>query len=143
MTTAGEKQLKNVSFIPFQPRERLPEVLAAASISMVMLRYGVGVTALPSKTYSIFASGRPILASVDGGCETADLIVQSGAGICIEPENADQLVEKILYLKNNPDLRSKMGMNGRIWAEKYHSPKSAAAEIEKISKTVLGVKTAA
>ncbi len=123
-------QLKNVSFIPFQPRERLPEVLSSADISLVTLKIGVGITALPSKTYSIFASGRPILASVDEGCETWGLIQQSGAGICVLPENVAELTKAILYLKENPALCNEMGRKGRIWAESKHSARSAAKEIE-------------
>ena len=137
MKEVEEKGLKNVTFIPFQPRERLPEVLSTANLSMVMLRCGVGVTALPSKTYSILASGRPMLASVDRDCETADLVIQSGAGVCVEPEDVDAIVEKILYLKDNPELCRQMGENGRIWAEKNHSPKSAARDIEIFSGMAL------
>ena len=130
---AEAMQLKNVSFIPFQPRERLAEVLSSADLSMVSLKKGVGVTALPSKTYSIFASGRPVLASVDEGCETWDLIQRSGAGICIEPENVDELVRAIRYFKENPELRKEMGKKGRAWAEYHHSPVVAAKEIYSLS----------
>ena len=132
-----QEGITNVRFIPFQPRERLPEVLATADISLVPLRHGVGMTALPSKTYSIFASGRPIIASVDAGCETAKLIEQSGGGVCIEPESPEALVEKILYLKNHTQLREQMGARGRDWAEKKHSPRSAAREIERLYQQVL------
>lgn len=134
---AQEEALTNVSFIPFQPREKLSEVLGTADISLVTLRTGVGATALPSKTYSIFASGRPILASVDNGCETADLIHQSQAGICIPPEEPEELVNTILYLKNNPELRENMGRNGRKWAEEHHSPQSAAQKIANLSERVI------
>ena len=134
---AEAEGLKNVTFIPFQPRERLSEVLGTADISLVTLRTGVGATALPSKTYSIFASGKPILASVDDGCETADLIQQSQAGICIQPEMPEELVKNILYLKNNPELCVTMGRNGRKWAEEHHSPRSAAQRIADLSAGVL------
>ncbi|MCE5208169.1 MAG: glycosyltransferase family 4 protein [Chloroflexi bacterium] len=134
---ADEEGIKNVTFIPFQPRERLPEVLSTADISLVILRAGVGATALPSKTYSIFASGRPILACVDDGCETADLIHNSGAGICIKPETPEELVKTILFLKNNPELREEMGRNGRKWAEAHHSPSSAAKKIADLSCRVI------
>lgn len=138
MQRAEELGLDNVSFIPFQPRERLPEVLAAASVSMISLLSGVGVTALPSKTYSIFASGRPILACIEDSCEAAELVTKSGAGICIDPENSQDMVERILFLRENPGLCEEMGKHGRVWAEKNHSPKVAAREIEKLSGLVLG-----
>jgi colanic acid biosynthesis glycosyl transferase WcaI len=60
----------NVRFLPFQPRDRLPEVLASADISLVTLRKGIGTGSLPSKTFSILASGRPAIASVDEQSES-------------------------------------------------------------------------
>jgi colanic acid biosynthesis glycosyl transferase WcaI len=129
---AKQCQLSNVQFIPFQPRERLPEVLASADISLVSLSKGVGYGSLPSKLYSIFASGRPVLASIDEGCETWELISKAEAGLCIPPETPEKLAEAILKLKNNPGLREQLGQNGRLWAEKYHSPRSAAEQFENL-----------
>ena len=137
MTLAEEQNLRNVSFIPFQPRQRLPEVLSTADISLVSLRHGVGSTALPSKTYSIFASGKPILACVEEGCETSKLINQSKSGICIEPENPAELVKAILHLKDHPEMRDVMGKNGRKWAEMHHSPRSAALKIEMLFRQMI------
>ncbi len=94
--------LQNVKFLHYQPRERLPEVLASADISLVSLQHGIGSGSLPSKTYSIFASGRPLLISVDEGSEPWRLVEQAGAGLCIPPENPTSLSAAILYLKHTP-----------------------------------------
>jgi colanic acid biosynthesis glycosyl transferase WcaI len=45
---AEQRRLTNVQFLPFQPRARLPEVLATADTSLVTLRHGVGSGSLPS-----------------------------------------------------------------------------------------------
>jgi colanic acid biosynthesis glycosyl transferase WcaI len=127
-----EKQLTNVDFIPFQPREKLPEVLASADISLVILRKGIGWASLPSKTFSIMASGRPILLSVDEGSETYDLVKRTNAGFCIPPENPGELASAILTLKHDNELRQKLGENGRAWALSHHSPQSAAEQFENI-----------
>ncbi len=134
---AEQYSLKNVQFVSFQPRERLPEVLACADISLVILRRGIGVGSLPSKTYSVFASGRPVLASVDNECETWNLIQQAQAGVCVSPENPDEIVNAVLKLKKDPALRKKLGENGRHWAERYHSPQSAAKQMEKLFTEIL------
>lgn len=134
---AREMKLENVSFVPFQPRERLAEVLGAADISLVPLRQGVAKTALPSKIYSIFASGKPIIASVDEGSETARLIAQSGSGICIPPEDIESLANTITSFLQKPETRSRMGKHGREWAVKYHSSRAAALAIEKLSRSVI------
>lgn len=132
ITQANLRNLTNVQFIPFQPRSRLPEVLGSADVSMVILRRGIGTGSLPSKTFSILASGRPIIASVDELSETWDLVQKAQAGLCIEPESPLALVKAILMLKNDQNLRERLGQNGRIWAEKRHSLKYATIQFEKL-----------
>ncbi len=134
---AQQRGLKNVQFIPFQPREHLPEVLASADISLVMLKKGIGFDSIPSKIFSIFASNRPILASLDQGCEAWNLIQKAGAGSCIPPEDSTGLVKAILSLKENQDLRLQMGDNGRRWALENHSPKIAAGVFEQLFQSIL------
>jgi colanic acid biosynthesis glycosyl transferase WcaI len=129
--------LANVQFIPFQPRARLPEVLASADISLITLRRGIGAGSMPSKAFSILASGRPVLASVDPGSETWKLIERAGAGLCVPPEDPAALVDAILTLKQNRALRERLGINGRIWAEQHHSPESAAEQFEKLFQAAL------
>lgn len=79
--------LQNVMFLPFQPRNRLPEVLASADISLVSLQRGLGSGSLPSKMYSIFASGRPMILCVDEKSDPWKLLEQAQAGLCVPPEN--------------------------------------------------------
>jgi colanic acid biosynthesis glycosyl transferase WcaI len=129
---AKERKLSNIRFIPFQPRERLPQVLASADISVVILRHGIGAASMPSKVFSIMASGRPILVSVDENSETCKFIKKADAGVWVPPEDPNKLAETILNLKNNKDLRDRLGLNGRIWAEENHSPEYAAEQFENL-----------
>lgn len=129
---AREQKLPNVQFIPFQPREKLPEVLASADISLVILRHGIGLSSLPSKTFSIMASGRPLVVSVDKESETYKLVTRANAGICVPPEDPSSLAEAILQLKQNKSLCEQLGQNGRLWVEQYHSPERAAQQFENI-----------
>lgn len=135
MQAAG---LNNVRFLPLQPRERLPEVLASADVSLVILKQGIGSASLPSKLFSILASGRPVLASVDGHSDACKLIHSSQAGLCVEPENPRQLADAVLSLYADPARRAQIGMNGRAWAEKHHSPQSAAGQFEELLLSILG-----
>jgi colanic acid biosynthesis glycosyl transferase WcaI len=132
MSRAGSLNLTNVQFLPFQPRERLPEVLSSADVSLVILKKGIGTGSLPSKTFSILASGRPIVASIDEQSETWNLIRTSQAGLCVRPEDPSAIVDAILALKNDVDLRERLGKNGRLWAENRHSPCSATAQFENL-----------
>ncbi len=136
----ARRQLRNVRLIPFQPRERLPDVLASADISLVPLRHGVGHGSLPSKTYSILASGRPVIASVDEDSETWNLITRAKAGICIHPESPRDLAQAVLLLRDAPAVRETLGRNGRMWAENVHSPQAGARAIEQLLETVITIK---
>lgn len=129
---AEQRQLKNVKFIPYQPRPRLPEVLATADVSLVLQQRGIGFTALPNKILSTLSSGRPLIVSTDEESESGKLVKRAEAGLVVPPENPPALVEAILTLKNNRDLCEHMGRNGRTWAENNHSPQSGARQIEKI-----------
>jgi colanic acid biosynthesis glycosyl transferase WcaI len=131
-TRASEQQLTNIQFIPFQPRDRLPDVLASADVSLVILRQGIGTASLPSKVFSIMASGRPMIVSVDEESETCKLVKKAQAGITVPPENPDKLVEAILTLKRDKELCHFLGQNGRKWAEQNHSPQNAVVQFEEL-----------
>jgi colanic acid biosynthesis glycosyl transferase WcaI len=130
------RQLKNVKFIPFQPRKCLPEVLATADISLVSLQPGIGTLSIPSKTMSILASGRPIIACIDDNAEVVKLINKAESGLCVPPDNPSKLVEAILKLKEDAALRDRLGHNGRIWAENQHSPQVGAKTIAKLLQDI-------
>jgi colanic acid biosynthesis glycosyl transferase WcaI len=129
---AQRHKLQNVQFIQFQPRERLPEMLASADVSLVILRCGIGSDSLPSKTYSIMASGRPILVSVDVESEPWKLVKRAEAGLCVPPEDPPKLAEAVLTLKQDKVLCDRLGQNGRKWVEQHHSPQIATEQYEKL-----------
>lgn len=133
--------LDNVQFIPYQPIERMSEVFASADLVLVSLSKGTSFGALPSKTYSIMASGKPIIGCLDEGSEARELIERAKAGICIDPEEPEQLAEAITKLKNDPKSQKEFGRNGREYVEKYHSPEKAAIEFEKLFLEIVNNKT--
>ena len=51
------------------PEDRLPELLATGDVHTVPLRRGLAAVSVPSKTYSILAAGRPVVAAIDPGTE--------------------------------------------------------------------------
>jgi colanic acid biosynthesis glycosyl transferase WcaI len=130
--------LSNVRFLPIQPRDRLPEMLASSDVSLVVMKQGIGSGSLPSKTFSIFASNRPVLASVDENSDVWNLVQASQAGMCVPSEDPEALAQAILWLHDAAVGRTQMGWNGRAWAEKYHSPQAAATSFGSIFQTVSG-----
>ena len=122
--------LPNVRFVDLQPRQRLPEVLAAADIHVVPLKRGLGRSSVPSKTYSILAAGRPVLASVDRGTEVASLVERSGAGVSVPPDDPEAFTKALGRLVAAPDELLRMGASGRRFVEGWASPAAVAEQYE-------------
>jgi colanic acid biosynthesis glycosyl transferase WcaI len=127
---AREYDLSNVIFLPYMDREKVTEIISACNVSLITLKKGIAFGALPSKTFSILLSGRPVIASVDEGSDTWNLIGRAQAGICISPEKPDELIKAILELKDNPERRSQMGESGRNYVLSFHTPQYAADKFE-------------
>jgi colanic acid biosynthesis glycosyl transferase WcaI len=124
--------LTNVRFVDMQPPERLPELLAAADLHLVPLRKGLARSSVPSKTYSILAAARPLVASVDPGSEVARVIERSGAGIAVPPEDAEALTKAVRSLLDAPEEMQRMGESGRAWVESWASPAAVAESYERL-----------
>jgi colanic acid biosynthesis glycosyl transferase WcaI len=128
--------LENLRFVPMQPRERLPEVLAAADLHLVPLRTGLARSSVPSKLYSILAAGRPVLASVDAGTEVAMTIERAGAGVSVPPEDPDAFCGALDDLLADPDRREAMGGSGRRFVEGWVSPAAVGEAYERLFEAV-------
>ena len=114
--------LPNVVFVPMQPLERLPEVLAAADVHVVALRAGLSRNSVPSKTYSILAAGRPVLAAVDAGSEVQRVVETAGAGAAVPPDDPAAFLTALRPLLDDAAARERMGQAGRAWVLQTASP---------------------
>lgn len=127
---AQAEGLGNVRFVDMQPRERLPEVLAAGDVHVIPLKRGLARSSVPSKLYSILAAGRPVLASVDSGTEVATTVERAGAGRCVPPDDADAFCGALVsMLSNRPELE-RMGESGRHFVEGWVSPAAVGEAYE-------------
>ena len=125
---AKELGLENVRFLPFQPREDLPEMYASSDVCLVPLRRGVATDSVPSKLLTITAAGRPLIASVDKGSDTHRFVQAAECGLCVEPEDPSALAKSILMLYDDPHLREQLGRNGREYVETRYTPKAVARQ---------------
>ncbi len=123
---AAAAQRENLVVVDYQPADRVPEVLASADLHLVPLRTGLGESSVPSKTYSILAAGRPLVASIDEDSEVARVVVEAGAGLAVPPDDVEALVEAVEVLVADPERRIRMGEAGRRWAEAWRSPDQVA-----------------
>jgi colanic acid biosynthesis glycosyl transferase WcaI len=123
---ASANGLPNMRFAPMQPYERLPEVLAAADVHVVPLKRELSRSSVPSKTYSILAAGRPVVASVDPGSEVQRIIETAGAGVAVAPEDQGAFVAAVLDLASDSARREQMEKSARAFVESAASPRAVA-----------------
>lgn len=113
-----ELKLQNVLFLSSVDKDLLPDYYAISDILLVPLRkIPLFKTVIPSKIFEIMAVQKPLIISVDG--EARRLVEKSMAGIYAEPEDPDDLEQKIKYMLEHPDLMNQMGESGRKFVEKY------------------------
>jgi colanic acid biosynthesis glycosyl transferase WcaI len=122
----------NVILLPFQPRAKLPEMLAAADIGLVVQKSNVISFNMPSKIPLLLASGRAIVASVPATGTAARAIQQSGSGIIIPPEDPAALAATIEELYYNPDKVKQLGEKSRHYAMENYSFEQALDRYEKL-----------
>lgn len=104
--------LANVEFAGERPRDEVPRWIAESSACLVLLRKTeVFTTVVPSKMLEIMAVGRPVVLGVRG--EASALLERAGAGMAIEPENAQQLVAALQALRADPQRCRQMSESGR------------------------------
>jgi colanic acid biosynthesis glycosyl transferase WcaI len=124
--------LDNVRFVDMQPKERLPEVLAAGDIHVVPLKRGLAWSSVPSKLYSILAAARPIVASVDLGTEVARTVDAAAAGLAVGPDDAEAFTKALRRLLDDPAEAAAMGASGRRFVEHWASPSAVAAAYDRL-----------
>jgi colanic acid biosynthesis glycosyl transferase WcaI len=127
----------NVKLLPFQPRERLPEMLSAANVGMVMQKKTVIAINMPSKIQVLLASGLPILASVPDAGTAAKAVQTSGGGWVVPPEDPEAIAQAIRQLKAAPDTLEKLSQQGRQYALDNYSFREALDRYEAIFETVI------
>lgn len=101
--------LTNVLRLPYQPRGRLPESLAACDMAAIGLIPGAEDTVAPCKFYGILASARPVLLIARKSSDMAQLVLNADCGLVVEPGEAAELAERLLELSRQPDRVKSMG----------------------------------
>lgn len=123
---AAERRLPNVIFLPGQPRESVPNYYCSADLCLVPLRdVPLFSTFIPSKIFEAMACGRPILGALRG--EAAEILVESGGALVVEPEAPQQIADAIMALTVSPERLASMGQNARRYVEEHFSRRELAA----------------
>ncbi|MGE0485924.1 MAG: glycosyltransferase family 4 protein [Gammaproteobacteria bacterium] len=118
--------LDNVIMLGQQPKERMPELWAAADISLVLLRRSpLFETVLPSKIFEAMGMACPIVLGVSG--EARELLEAAGAGLAIEPEDDAALAVAVERLADDVGERRRLGEQGHAYVTTHFDRRRLAA----------------
>ena len=101
--------------------------LAAESSACLTLFKDVPVLATnsPNKLFDTFAAGRPAVVNMNGWMR--ELVERNEAGVYVRAGDADDLVEKLTRLRDDPEAAERMGRNARALAEREFARDELAA----------------
>jgi len=118
----SRRGLSNVIIEGKRDAKAMPAIYQRASALLLTLpKNSTMELSLPSKTPTYLASGRPIIVAADG--ETARIVSEAGAGICVPAEDSQALARAIRQLRDMPaETRRQMGAAGRAYAHANFAP---------------------
>ena len=107
--------LTNVILLPFQPYEDIAHVFSLGDADLIISKPGIGGSSVPSKTWSILAAERPILASFDEDSALAKLIQEQNCGVVANAGELDSLTAAIRKLYDDQEQAIALGKRGRVY----------------------------
>ena len=120
--------LPNVRFLPFQPMERLGDLLGLADVHLLPQRADAAEMVMPSKLTGMLASGRPVVGMAAAGTELAE-VVQS-CGVVVQHGDVPAFTQAIRHLAELPQLRAELGRVARAYADQNLAASAVLGRLE-------------
>ncbi len=122
--------------LPFQPYERLPEVLGSGDMLLVLLEKSAGAFSVPSKTLSYLCAGRPVVGLMPAENLAAQLLDACGCAVFAPEESAlDAAAAWVVDVVNDSARSDELRVSTRMLAEAEFSRTKAADSFEMILLT--------
>ena len=119
--------LKNITFLDPIAKDMVSEYISITDLSLVTLRKSdTFKKVIPSKLFEVSSMQKPILLGVEG--ESQKLIEEFNAGLCFEPENENDFIQKLMIVKNNTKLYEEYVLGCKNFAA-HHDRKKLAEEM--------------
>jgi glycosyltransferase involved in cell wall biosynthesis len=113
-----KKQLQNVKFIDPVPKKEVFKYIIASDLgTSVLKRVDTFKTIYSNKTFDYMACKKPVLLVIDG--VSRELVEKADCGVFAEPEQPDDIANKIRMYLQNPQLIKQQGENGYNFAKAH------------------------
>lgn len=101
-------ELKNCTFLDWQPADMLQYSLASADLGVITLNDETAKVSVPSKTYNLLAVGVPLLCIVPDESELANIVAKYQNGACFQPDQIDEIAAFIQELASDKEKREEL-----------------------------------
>jgi len=130
---SAEEVKENIIFTGFINRPDIPNIYGLADVAVVP---SIVMDASPTVCYEASAMRLPLIASKRGGIP--EIVKDNETGLLVnDPEDIDELAEKMLYFVRKPEEVTAFGHRGRQLMEKQYTWEIVAGKIENAYKKVL------
>ena len=92
---------------------------------------------MPSKLLGLMASGKPSIVTGNLKSEVAKIFEESRGGIFLDGKSTTKIIDKITYLKDNPEVASKLGKSAKNYVQKKFSKEKVLSEFLSEIETLL------
>jgi colanic acid biosynthesis glycosyl transferase WcaI len=117
----ARRELPNVTWLPRQPEDELPLLLATGDIALVALARGAEGVSMPSKTYYAMAAGSALFGLSPPGSDLARVIESFECGVNVDPADRDAAVAALRGLVEDGARLQRYRANARRAAEREFS----------------------
>ncbi|RJR31932.1 glycosyltransferase [Candidatus Parcubacteria bacterium] len=131
-----ELRLKNINFLGYMTYEKLADTIRNSDVVLGM--FGDTEKALHCSAYKIiegFACRKPVVTGDTPALR--EIVKDKENGLFCRMADPRDLADKIMVLKNDPDLRNKIAESGYQFCQKYLTPKATAGNLLSVINQML------
>jgi glycosyltransferase involved in cell wall biosynthesis len=132
VATAEGTSTENLLYLGSLPYSEMPRYMASADVGLCVYKeidFFEKFFFSPLKLYDYMASGLPIIGSNVGQIK---LMLEKYKNGVLTDATVDDLIEKVMYVKNNRSQAYEMGQNGRRAAVERHNWRNVVLRLEEI-----------
>lgn len=128
----SDRALDNVTIHPWMPRSQSDEMHAACDVAVISLVPGMLGLSVPSRIYSVLASGRPIIGVVEETSELERLLAEEPLGWWVRPGDVSGFVTAVRQAEAAGPRLLEMGSRARQIAERDYSTTAMIARFAEV-----------
>jgi glycosyltransferase involved in cell wall biosynthesis len=136
---AADLRLSNLRFLPPIPKAGIPELFGAADCGLAVLKaIPLFATTYPNKVFDYMAAAKPVVLAIDGPIR--EVVERAGAGLAVPPGDAQAMAQAVRRLADDPELRRRMGQQGRECVKGGFDRRQLAEQMEAVFTELVGIR---